>query len=74
MRPSIDAATTGPNPLSNERDSRDAPRSAQMRPLAASLGGITRAALGKKGFALAQLLSDWESIVGPALAAAAAPI
>ena len=45
-----------------------------MRPLAASLGGITRAALGKKGFALAQLLSDWESIVGPSLAATAAPI
>lgn len=45
-----------------------------MRPLAASLGGITRAALGKKGFALAQLLSDWQSIVGPGLAATAAPI
>lgn len=45
-----------------------------MRPLAANLGGITRAALGKKGFALAQLLSGWESIVGPNLAATAAPV
>jgi hypothetical protein len=44
-----------------------------MRPLAANLGAITRAALGKKGFALAQLLTDWESIVGPSLAACAAP-
>jgi len=45
-----------------------------MRPLAAALPAITRAALGKKGFALAQLLTDWDSVVGPTLAAATAPI
>jgi hypothetical protein len=45
-----------------------------MRPLAATLPRITGAALGKRGFALAALLAEWEAIVGPALAASAAPL
>ncbi len=49
-------------------------RQGRMRPLAASLPGVTRAALGKRGFAVAQLLAEWEAIVGRDLAAMAAPI
>ena len=45
-----------------------------MRPLAASMPAITRAALGKKGFALASLLTEWEAIVGPGLAGYAMPL
>ncbi len=60
--------------MSKDAPRPDSPRDGRMRPLAANLGGITRAALGKKGYALAQLLTDWASIVGPTLAASAAPI
>lgn len=49
-------------------------RQARMRPLAASLPAVTRAALGKRGMALAALLAEWEAIMGPALAAATSPI
>ena len=49
-------------------------RQARMRPLAATLPRITGAALGKRGFALAALLAEWEAIVGPGLAASTAPI
>jgi hypothetical protein len=45
-----------------------------MRPLAASLPAVTRAALGKRGFALAVLLTEWPAIVGAELAAACMPI
>jgi hypothetical protein len=53
---------------------RQTERQARMRPLAAALPKVTGAALGKRGFALAQLLAEWEAIVGPALAAAASPL
>ncbi len=56
-----------PNNHGNERQAR-------MRPLAATLPKVTGAALGKRGFALAQLLAEWEAIVGPQLAAAASPL
>jgi len=49
-------------------------RQARMRPLAASLPAVTKAALGKRGFAIAQLLTEWEAIIGRDLAAMAAPI
>ncbi|MCC7049202.1 MAG: DUF721 domain-containing protein [Alphaproteobacteria bacterium] len=45
-----------------------------MRPLAAALPNVTRAALGKRGFALAALLAEWQAIVGPTLAASTAPL
>jgi hypothetical protein len=45
-----------------------------MRPLAATLPAVTKAALGKRGFAIAQLLAEWEAIVGRDLAGMAAPI
>jgi len=45
-----------------------------MRPLAAALPKVTGAALGKRGFALAALLAEWEAIVGPGLAAACVPL
>jgi len=49
-------------------------RQSRMRPLAATLPAVTRAALGKRGLALAALLAEWEAIMGPGLAAATAPI
>jgi hypothetical protein len=49
-------------------------RQARMRPLAASLPAVTKAALGKRGFAVAQLLTEWEAIMGRDLAGMAAPI
>lgn len=70
----------GPQSVTTDRDrtqqssAQAAQRGQRMRPLSAALPGITRAALGKKGFALAQLLTDWDSIVGPTLAAATAPM
>lgn len=45
-----------------------------MRPLAATLPAVTRAALGKRGAALAALLAEWPAIMGPALASATSPI
>jgi len=43
------------------------------RPLAASLGELSRRALGRRGFAEAGLITDWEAVVGPELAAACHP-
>ena len=43
------------------------------RPLAASVGGLARRALGKTGMATAGLLTEWPAIVGPELAAACRP-
>lgn len=45
-----------------------------MRPLAATLPAATKAALGKRGMALAALLAQWEAIVGPGLAGAVVPL
>lgn len=45
-----------------------------MRPLAATIPAVTRAALGKRGAALAAVLGQWEAIMGPELAASTAPI
>ncbi|MGQ0677093.1 MAG: DUF721 domain-containing protein [Rhodospirillales bacterium] len=53
---------------------RHSDRQSRMRPLAATLPAVTRAALGKRGMALAALLSEWEAIMGPALAGATQPI
>lgn len=48
-------------------------RGGAPRPLAATIGGLTRQALGKRGFAEAGLITEWASIVGDALAAASRP-
>lgn len=48
-------------------------RGGAPRPLAAMIGGLTRQALGKRGFAEAGLITDWEAIVGQALAATSQP-
>ncbi len=45
-----------------------------MRPLAATLPAVTKAALGKRGMALAALLAEWEAIMGPGLAGAVTPL
>jgi len=48
-------------------------RAGRPRRLAALLPGITRKALERFGFAYADLLSQWPTIVGPELAAHAVP-
>lgn len=48
-------------------------RGGAPRPLAATIGGLARQALGKRGFAEAGLITDWEAIVGRALAATSQP-
>lgn len=44
-----------------------------LRAIAAEVPGITRAALGKRGFGEAQLITQWEAVVGPELAGKLAP-
>jgi len=44
-----------------------------MRAIAAELPGITAPVLGRHGFAEAQLVTQWASIIGPELAAMAWP-
>lgn len=43
------------------------------RPLAASVGGIAKRALGRRGFAEGGLIADWRAVVGPELAASCWP-
>jgi hypothetical protein len=43
------------------------------RPLAASVGGVAKRALGRRGFAEGGLISDWRAVVGPELAASCWP-
>ncbi len=43
------------------------------RPLAALIPGVARATYRRQGTATAQILADWEAIVGPALAAVTVP-
>ncbi len=43
------------------------------RPLAASLGALSKRALGRRGFAEAGLITEWDAVVGPELAAASQP-
>ncbi len=43
-------------------------RTGGTRPLAASVGGLSKSVFGKRGFAEAGLVTGWENIVGPALA------
>ncbi|MBL8835388.1 MAG: DUF721 domain-containing protein [Alphaproteobacteria bacterium] len=44
-----------------------------LRALGATVPRLTRAALAKRGGALAALIGDWSTVVGPALAAASIP-
>lgn len=48
-------------------------RSSGPRALAVSVGGLAKKALGKRGFAEAGLITDWEGVVGPELAASCWP-
>jgi len=43
------------------------------RPLAASVGGVAKRTLGRRGFAEGGLIADWRAIVGPELAASCWP-
>jgi len=43
------------------------------RPLAASMGGVARRTLGRRGFAEGGLIADWRAIVGAELAASCWP-
>jgi len=43
------------------------------RPLAASLGGVAKRTLGRRGFAEGGLIADWRAVVGAELAASCWP-
>ncbi len=43
------------------------------RALAASLGGVSKRTLGRRGFAEGGLIADWTAVVGPELAASCWP-
>ena len=49
------------------------PRKGGVRHLAALLPRLTRAALGRRGFAEGGIVADWPAIVGPELAAMSLP-
>lgn len=51
----------------------EAPRKGGVRHLAALLPRLTRAALGKRGFAEGGIVADWPEIVGPDLAVLSLP-
>lgn len=51
-----------------------AERRSRLSALASDVPGLTRLALGKSGFAEADLISQWATIVGPDLARVAIPV
>jgi hypothetical protein len=51
-----------------DKKRRSSGRRGGTRPLAASVGGLSKTVLGKRGFAEAGLVTGWENIVGTALA------
>lgn len=66
------------NTMPEERDRRKEPDAARRgtgapRALAASIGALSKRVLGKRGFAEAELVTDWASVVGPELAAGCQP-
>ena len=52
---------------------KDQGRRGGVRSLGALIPAITRKAVGKRGFATASIITDWERIVGPDLAASSQP-
>ena len=62
-----------PPPKSPPKPSQDTRHPYGLRPIAALLPGITRPAFKSAGPAAAQVMADWPTIVGPALAAMAIP-
>jgi hypothetical protein len=53
---------------------KDDGRQRSLKAVAAPLGKITRAAIGRRGFAEGAVLTEWASIVGPQLAAQTCPL
>jgi hypothetical protein len=51
----------------------EAPRIGRPRAIAAVLPKVTAKALGKRGFAIAAVITDWAEIMGPTLAADTVP-
>jgi hypothetical protein len=62
-----------PRDREQDKTNAKAQRGGGPKALAASLGGLTRRATGRRGFAEAGLVTAWDSIVGPALAASCWP-
>ena len=62
-------------PENREQDKADRKirRGGGPQALAASVGGLAKRAIGKRGFAEAGLVTGWEGIVGPELAASCWP-
>lgn len=55
------------------KTSAQPPRGGGPKPLAATVGGLARKTIGRRGFAEAGLVTGWEGIVGPELAASCWP-
>ena len=49
-------------------------RPGKMRPVGALMHGLTKRALGKHGFSSAALIEEWDSVIGPELAATCQPV
>lgn len=62
--------------VKNTGDKKGQPpeRRSRLAALASDVPGLTRLALGKRGFAEADLISHWATIVGPDLARMAVPV
>jgi hypothetical protein len=67
------AAPDGGKPVAGKLPASFGMRRAAMRPLAAMLPTLMKAATGRRGFGEGSILTDWASIVGAELAAQSAP-
>lgn len=57
-----------PGDRDQNKTSAKTQRGGWPRPLAATVGGLAKKTIGKRGFAEAGLITGWEGIVGPELA------
>lgn len=57
-----------PGDRDRSKKKQSAGRGGGIRPLAASVGGLSKKVLGKRGLAEAGMVTGWENIVGQALA------
>jgi hypothetical protein len=62
-----------PGDRDQDKTSAKTRRGGWPRPLAATVGGLAKKTIGKRGFAEAGLITGWEGIVGPDLAASCWP-
>jgi len=56
------------------KKAKDDRRPGKLRPVGALMHGLTKRALGKHGFSSAALIEEWDSVIGPELAATCQPV